>query len=329
MAGRARALVHLRRTGGAGGRHDDTALSRAQRAAGRPLGVVGARISRRVLHQSQSDGVAVCRAVSDPGGGVPLVRRGAAADPVHGRPLLAPCRRGRTDHRRVTLPDRPPRSERALCASADVRRAVPDDAADDWTAVAGRAAVVAAGGDSRRLVDPRRLRVVLLRCPRRCAVARRCGRVGDIARAAGTRDETGGLMLTMKRKLFHSALVVTTIATIAPALPQSAAPDDSQLPVCAEVVAAVREDLAATAVFQKRVNDYVTMHRMLEGPLPTLEVSTDMRKVQAAMDALAVRIQAARKDARQGDIFSEAVARMFHRRIASCLVRADIEAILA
>ena len=136
-------------------------------------------------------------------------------------------------------------------------------------------------------------------------------------------------MLTMKRKLFHSALVVTTIATIAPALPQSAAPDDSQLPVCAEVVAAVMEDLAATAVFQKRVNDYVTMHRMLEGPLPTLEVSTDMRKVQAAMDALAVRIQAARKDARQGDIFTEAVARMFHRQIASCLVRADIEAILA
>ena len=136
-------------------------------------------------------------------------------------------------------------------------------------------------------------------------------------------------MLTLKRKLFHSALVITTIATIAPAMPQSAAPDDSQLPVCAEVVAAVMEDLAATAVFQKRVNDYVTMHRMLEGPLPTLEVSTDMRKVQAAMDALAVRIQAARKDARQGDIFTEAVARMFHRRIRSCLVRADIEAILA
>ena len=88
---------------------------------------------------------------------------------------------------------------------------------------------------------------------------------------------------------------------------------------------ATPEDLAATAVFQKRVNDYVTMHRMLEGPLPTLEVSTDMRKVQAAMDALAVRIQAARKDARQGDIFTEAVARMFHRRIRSCLVRADIE----
>lgn len=133
----------------------------------------------------------------------------------------------------------------------------------------------------------------------------------------------------MKRKLFHAALVITTVTALVPAMPQSAASADAQLPACAQVMSTVLEDLAATAVFQERVDDYVTMHRILEGPLPTLEVSTDMRKVQAAMDALAVRIQAARTDARQGDIFTDVVARMFHRRIMSCLVRADIEAILA
>ena len=136
-------------------------------------------------------------------------------------------------------------------------------------------------------------------------------------------------MLTMNRTLMSSAIVIAAIATHAPALARSAPHDDPQVPACAQVLSTVMDDLAATAVFQTRVNDYVTMHRILEGPLPTLEVSTDMRKVQAAMDALAVRIQAARKDARQGDIFTEVVARMFHRRIASCLVRADLEAILA
>ena len=136
-------------------------------------------------------------------------------------------------------------------------------------------------------------------------------------------------MLAMNWKLVLSAIVITTVTTFAPAMPQSGRHADLQLPPSAPLLSTVMDDLAATAVFQKRVNDYVTMHRLLEGPLPTLEVSTDMRKVQAAMDALAVRIQAARKDARQGDIFTEVVARMFHRRIASCLVRADLEAILA
>ena len=136
-------------------------------------------------------------------------------------------------------------------------------------------------------------------------------------------------MLTMKWRLVPPAIVLTTITTLAPAMARSRPPADTQLPACAQLLPTVMEDIAATAVFQKRVNDYVTMHRVLEGPLPTLEVSTDMSKVQAAMQALAVRIQAARKDARQGDIFTEAVAPMFHRRIASCLVRAEIEAILA
>ena len=136
-------------------------------------------------------------------------------------------------------------------------------------------------------------------------------------------------MLTMNWTLFPSAIVITTVTALTPALTGLALRRDPQVPPAAQAACTIVEDNVATAVFQKRVHDYVTMHRVLEGPLPTLEVSTDMRKVQAAMDALAVRIQAARKDARQGDIFTEAAARMFHRRIASCLVRTDLEAILA
>ena len=57
--------------------------------------------------------------------------------------------------------------------------------------------------------------------------------------------------------------------------------------------------------------------------------ATDMRVVQAVMDDLAARIQAVRQGARQGDIFTDGVARMFRRRIATCLPPEELDAILA
>jgi hypothetical protein len=89
------------------------------------------------------------------------------------------------------------------------------------------------------------------------------------------------------------------------------------------------EELVAVQGFERRVADYVTLHRLLEGPLPPLQVSTDMGTVRAAMDALARRIQAARKDARQGDLFTDDVARVFRKRIAGCVSPEDMQAILA
>jgi hypothetical protein len=45
-----------------------------------------------------------------------------------------------------------------------------------------------------------------------------------------------------------------------------------------------------------------------EGPLPTLEISEDLRDVHAAMDALAKEIRKARRGARQGDLFTSEAA---------------------
>ena len=87
-------------------------------------------------------------------------------------------------------------------------------------------------------------------------------------------------------------------------------------------------ELAATEHFEQRVTAYVMLHRRLEGPLPPLQTSQDMRVVHAAMDALAKQIQTARKDAHQGDLFAEDVAQVFRRRIAACLAPEDLEAIL-
>jgi hypothetical protein len=91
----------------------------------------------------------------------------------------------------------------------------------------------------------------------------------------------------------------------------------------------VAAELVAVQGFEQRVADYVAMHRLLEGPLPPLQVSNDMGAVRAAMDALATRIRAARKDARQGDLFTKDVARVFRKRIATCVTPEDMEAMLA
>lgn len=89
-----------------------------------------------------------------------------------------------------------------------------------------------------------------------------------------------------------------------------------------------RNEAAAVQDFDRRVADYVILHRLLEGPLPPLQVSRDMRVVRTAMDALATRIQAARKDARQGALLTDEVAIVFRKRIASCLSPEQMEEIL-
>lgn len=98
------------------------------------------------------------------------------------------------------------------------------------------------------------------------------------------------------------------------AVPQSAGPSP--------------QELAAVRVFEQRVGDYAILHRLLEGPLPPVPITRDMRAVREATDALAHRIQEARKTAHQGDIFSPEVVPMFRRRIATSLTPEDIDAIL-
>lgn len=89
-----------------------------------------------------------------------------------------------------------------------------------------------------------------------------------------------------------------------------------------------RNEPAAIQAFDRRVGDYVALHRRLEGPLPPLSTTDDVREIRAAMDALAVRIQSARKGAREGDLFTADVAVIFRKRIASCLSPEEIDAIL-
>jgi hypothetical protein len=67
--------------------------------------------------------------------------------------------------------------------------------------------------------------------------------------------------------------------------------------------------------FQKRVDGYVLLHRTLEAGTPPRVITRDPVQIHAASDALAAAIIAARSNARQGDIFSPAVTRLFRERI--------------
>src|SRR6266480_4285006 len=61
---------------------------------------------------------------------------------------------------------------------------------------------------------------------------------------------------------------------------------------------------AAIDDFNKRVKDYVDLHKKAESGLPPLKKTANHEEIKAAERALADAIRAARANARQGDIFT-------------------------
>jgi hypothetical protein len=102
--------------------------------------------------------------------------------------------------------------------------------------------------------------------------------------------------------VFGTALVVVVLLT-GTSLPASAGPQSSAA------------DTAALVQFNKRVQEYASMHRRLEGAVPTVAVSEDMAEVQRAMTALAAKIRHERRRAHEGDILGGQVAVVFRRYI--------------
>jgi len=89
------------------------------------------------------------------------------------------------------------------------------------------------------------------------------------------------------------------------------------------------EDLVATQNFQRNVAEYVVLHQSLEREVPPVLITPDIGQIQRAVRALAVRIQIARVTARQSDIITPEVARMFRRQIATCLTPEQWKAVFA
>jgi hypothetical protein len=78
-----------------------------------------------------------------------------------------------------------------------------------------------------------------------------------------------------------------------------------------------RPDQVVLAELSARIDAYVRLHRQLEGPIPTIQSSDDADEVRRAVEALGAKIRTARKEARQGAIFTPAVAAFIRARIES------------
>jgi hypothetical protein len=72
----------------------------------------------------------------------------------------------------------------------------------------------------------------------------------------------------------------------------------------------VNANAATIAEFKKRVDVYVALHKKLEGTLPKLPEQTDPYQIDKHQRALSRLIQDARKNAKQGDIFTPAMQRL-------------------
>jgi hypothetical protein len=75
----------------------------------------------------------------------------------------------------------------------------------------------------------------------------------------------------------------------------------------------INSDARVLQDFQKRIDAYIKQRKDLMKQVPPLKETNDAAKIQAAQDALAAKIRAARKDAKPGDIFTPEIRQLFRR----------------
>lgn len=76
---------------------------------------------------------------------------------------------------------------------------------------------------------------------------------------------------------------------------------------------AVNADAKVLQEFQQRIDEYVKLRKTAGKDTPPLKETADPADIQAAQDALAEKIRAARAGARQGDIFTPDAQKLFRR----------------
>src|SRR5262245_51542749 len=75
----------------------------------------------------------------------------------------------------------------------------------------------------------------------------------------------------------------------------------------------VNPNAATIKEFLKRVDGHVAIHKKAEDTLPALPKQTNPQQIDQHERALAALLQAARKGAKQGDLFTDEMERMVRR----------------
>ena len=113
--------------------------------------------------------------------------------------------------------------------------------------------------------------------------------------------------------------VVLTSASFAqtPSTSQTDSPPTFRVQVWGDIVTA----------FSTRVQEYFDLRSVLEEGLPPLRVTNDVAEIRRARRARAKAIQAARRDAREGDIFSPPISVEF-KHVLALEMNADTWAVI-
>jgi hypothetical protein len=85
----------------------------------------------------------------------------------------------------------------------------------------------------------------------------------------------------------------------------------------------VNPDAGAMAEFKARVDKYADLHQQLARGSAAQKETADPAKLNAAKAALAAKVQAARAEARHGDIFTPTIRPVFRRLLAPELKGSD------
>jgi hypothetical protein len=78
-------------------------------------------------------------------------------------------------------------------------------------------------------------------------------------------------------------------------------------------VHATEADAPILQDFHERIERYMELHRAVEKDAPRLKETSDAAKIHEAQKALAARLTEARAGAKQGEIFTPEIARLFRR----------------
>jgi len=86
---------------------------------------------------------------------------------------------------------------------------------------------------------------------------------------------------------------------------------------------AAEQEAQILAALDKRLKDYVTLHRKLEETLPALSKDATPKEIETNQRALGALVQKARRDASRGDIFGPAARALIRRVLARALAGPD------
>lgn len=89
---------------------------------------------------------------------------------------------------------------------------------------------------------------------------------------------------------------------------------------------AQESDAVIVQQFEEAASQYALLHRRAEAALPPLQVTSDVQATRSAIERLAGAIRVRRRDAREGDLLTPAIAPLVRERIAASLAEHGLTA---